>query len=145
MNVMTSQITSNSIVCLAACSVWHRGKRQSAALLVLCYRNPPVTHYEGNPPVTGGFPPQRTSNAESGFYSRQVLADGYFRCLCLCVYVYVCINHLFTRNPFKLGSQNLAQGCKTPWLMSLLSWWAIDLDLQCQISLKSQIFWLHHY
>ena len=58
------------------------------------------------------------------FYPRPVLASGYCRCLCLCAHV--CINHLLvrtiTRHLFKLGSQNLVQRSKTPWLRSLLFW-----------------------
>ena len=54
-------------------------------------------------------------------------------CVCVCV----CINHLLvrtiTRHLFKLGSPNLVQRSKTPWLSSLLFWGAIDLDLQGQI------------
>ena len=38
-----------------------------------------------------------------------------------------------THHPFKLGSSNLDQSCKTPWLRPLLFWGAIDLDLQGQI------------
>ena len=40
---------------------------------------------------------------------------------------------LQTRHPFKLGSRNLDQRCKTLWLRSLLFWEVIDLDLQGQI------------
>ena len=73
------------------------------------------------------------------FYPRPVLAFGYCRCLrlCVCVSVCMCVNHLLvraiTRDPFKLGSPNLDQRCKRPWLRSLLFWGAIDLDLQGQI------------
>ena len=53
--------------------------------------------------------------------------------VCVCV----CINHLLvrtiTRHLFKLGSPNLVQRSKTPWLRCLLFWGAIDLDLQGQI------------
>ena len=49
-----------------------------------------------------------------------------------------------THHLFKLGSPNLYQRCKTPWMRSLVFWGAIDLDLQGQIWLKSKIFWLHH-
>ena len=53
--------------------------------------------------------------------------------VCVCV----CINHLLvptiTRHLFKLGSPNLVQRSKTPWLGSLLFRGAIDLDLQGQI------------
>ena len=56
-------------------------------------------------------------------------------CVCVCVRVCVrlCVNHLLVRpitwDPFKLGSPNLDQRCKRPWLRSLLFWGAIDLDL----------------
>ena len=53
--------------------------------------------------------------------------------LCVCV----CINHelvrTITHRPFKLGSPNLDQRCKTPWFGSLLFLGMIDLDLQGQI------------
>ena len=71
------------------------------------------------------------------FYPRPVLASGYCHRLCLCV----CINHLLvrtiTRHPFKLGSPNLVQRSKSPWLRSLLFWGAVDLDLQGQIQLQT--------
>ena len=55
----------------------------------------------------------------------------------------VCINHelvrTITHRPFKLGSPNLDQRCKTPWCGSLLFLGMIDLDLQGQIYLESQI------
>ena len=38
-----------------------------------------------------------------------------------------------THHPFKLGSPNLDQRCKTPWFRSLLFWGPINLDLQGQI------------
>ena len=54
-------------------------------------------------------------------------------CVCVCV----CFNHLLvhtiTRHLFKLGSPNLVQRSKTPWLRSLLLWGANELDLQGQI------------
>ena len=47
-------------------------------------------------------------------------------CLCVCVCVSLCVNHLLvhaiTRDPCKLGSPNLNQKCKQPWLRSLLFW-----------------------
>ena len=52
----------------------------------------------------------------------------------------VCISYLLVRaithQPFKLGSLNLDQRCKTPWLRSLLFWGTIDFDLQGQIRVK---------
>ena len=54
-------------------------------------------------------------------------------CVCMCV----CINHelvrTITHRPFKLGSPNLDQRCKTPWFRSLLFLGMLDLDLQGQI------------
>ena len=59
-------------------------------------------------------------------------------CVCVCVSV----NHEFVRTithqPFKLGSPNLDQRCKTPWLRALLFCGMIDHDLQGQIELQSQ-------
>ena len=56
-------------------------------------------------------------------------------CVCVCVSV----NHELVRaiihQPFKLGSPNLDQRCKRPWLRALLFSGAIDLDLQGQIKL----------
>ena len=45
-----------------------------------------------------------------------------------------------THHPFKLGSPNLDQRCKIHWLISLLFWVAIDLDLQGQIWHKKSNF-----
>ena len=63
-------------------------------------------------------------------------------CLSVCLSVCLCVNHLLvraiTRDLFKLGSPNLDQRCKRPWLRSLLFSGPIDLDLQGQIKLKSQ-------
>ena len=54
-------------------------------------------------------------------------------CVCLCVCPSVCINHqlvrAITHHPFKLGSPNLDQRCKRPWLRSLLFCGMIDRDL----------------
>ena len=58
----------------------------------------------------------------------------------VCVCLSVClsgVNHLLVRvitlDPFKLGSPNLDQRCKRPWLRSLLFCGLFDLDLQGQI------------
>ena len=45
-----------------------------------------------------------------------------------------------THQPFKLGSPNLDQRCKRPWLRSLLFCGTIARDLQGQIELQSQNF-----
>ena len=56
MGAMASQMIGVSSVCPTDCSGADRRKHQSAASLGFC---------EGNPPVTGGFPSQRASNAEN--------------------------------------------------------------------------------
>ena len=72
-----------------------------------------------------------------------LLPAKHCRCLRLCVCLSVClsVNHLLvraiTRNPFKLGSPNLDQRCKRPWLKSILFCGLIDLDLQGQIWLEN--------
>ena len=64
-------------------------------------------------------------------------------CLCVRVSVCVCVNHglvrTITHHSFKLESPNLEQRCKRPWLRCLLFLGIIDLDLQGQILLESQI------
>ena len=61
---------------------------------------------------------------------------------CVCMCVCVSVNHEFVRTithqPFKLGSPNLDQRCKRPWLRALLFCGMIDSDLQGQIELQSQ-------
>ena len=51
--------------------------------------------------------------------------------------VRVCVNHelvrTITHRPFKLGSPNLDQICKTPWFRSLWCLGMINFDLQGQI------------
>ena len=58
-------------------------------------------------------------------------------CVSVRPFVRVCGNHLLVRtithHPFKLGSPNVDQMCKRPWLRSLLFWGVIDFDLQGQI------------
>ena len=60
----------------------------------------------------------------------------------VCVCVRPCVNHelvrAITHHPFQLGSPNLDQRCKRPWLRSLLFCGTIDYDLQGQIELQSQ-------
>ena len=83
------------------------------------------------------------------FYPRPVLAFGIdIACVCVCVCLSVCVcvsvsitclsAHAITRDPFKLGSPNLDQRYKRPWLRSQSFWGAIDLDLQGKFLLKSQ-------
>ena len=62
-------------------------------------------------------------------------------CVSVCLCVCVSVNHELVRaiihQPFKLGSPNLDQRCKRPWLRSLLFCGVIDSDLQGQIELES--------
>ena len=46
--------------------------------------------------------------------------------------------HVITHQPFKLGSPNLDQRCKRPWLRALSFCGMMDRDLQGQIELQSQ-------
>ena len=68
-----------------------------------------------------------------------------FACICVsvCSCVCVCVNHglvrTITHHSFKLESPILEQRCKRPWLRCLLFLGMIDLDLQGQIKLESQI------
>ena len=50
------------------------------------------------------------------FYPRPVLASGYCHRLCLCVCINLLLVRTITRHPFKLGSPNLVQRSKSPWL-----------------------------
>ena len=63
-------------------------------------------------------------------------------CVCVCMCVCVSVNHEFVRaithQPFKLGSPNLDQRCKRPWLRALLLCEMIDPDLQGQIEPQSK-------
>ena len=87
----------------------------------------------------------------NNFHPRPVLAFRYCCCLrpsvcpCLCV----CINHLLvckiTWDPFKLGSPNLDQRWRIPWLRSLLFGGKLTLTFKVKFYLKSLIFWFHHY
>ena len=60
--------------------------------------------------------------------------------VCLCISP--CVIHelvgVITHHPFQLGSPNLEQRCKRPWLRSLLFCGRINHDLQGQIELQSQ-------
>ena len=99
------------------------------------------------------FPSVRPSVCLSHLFTRgQFWPSGIVvACVCVCVCVCVClsVNHQLlravTHQPFKLGSPNLDQRCKRPWLRSLLFCGVIDGDLPGQIELESQNlphFWL---
>ena len=74
------------------------------------------------------------------FWPLSIVVAWIWVCVCPCLSVCVCVNHELVRmiihDSFKLGSPNLDQRCKPPWLWSLLFCRAIDLDLQGQIYLK---------
>ena len=61
----------------------------------------------------------------------------------VCPSIRPCINHLLvstiTPYPFKLGSPNFDQKCKTPWLRSLWFWGAIDFQGRSQIVPNSEL------
>ena len=63
-------------------------------------------------------------------------------CVCVSVCVRVSVNHELVRaiihQPFKLGSPNLDQRYKRPWLRPLSFCGVIDGDLEGQIELESQ-------
>ena len=57
------------------------------------------------------------ASSSSFHYPRTVLASGYCRCLRPSITKFV---RAITHHPFMLGSPNLDQRCKIPWLRSLL-------------------------
>ena len=63
---------------------------------------------------------------------------------CVRVCVRVCVNHLLvraiTRDPFKLGSPNLDQRCKRPWLRSLLFGGQLTLIFKVKFNFKVRIY-----
>ena len=71
------------------------------------------------------------------------MAFGYCHCLRLSIRPSVSPSvtkfvRTIAHQPFKLGSTNLDQRCKRPWLRFLLFCGTIDHDLQGQIELQSQ-------
>ena len=65
----------------------------------------------------------------------------------VCVCVSLCVNHLLVRtitwDPFKLGSLNLDQRCKRPWLRSLWFWGNWPWTSRSNVTSKSEFtpFW----
>ena len=96
----------------------------------LCNMFTKYANHQKGPRVQSSFVPEAS-------FGLRVLSLPAYVCVCVCLFVCLCVNHLLvraiTRDPFKLGSPNLDQRCKIPWLISLLFWWAIDLDLHGQI------------
>ena len=93
---------------------------------VLATRYDLVLFHQANDNISLIFNPSQVSIFTS--YPRPVLAFGYCHCPHLCVYP-VCVNHelvcTITHHPFKLGSPNLDQRCKVPWIRSLLFFWRL--------------------
>ena len=88
-NAMASQITSLSVVYSAVYSGADKRKHQSSASLAIC---------EGNSPVTGEFPAQRTSNAENvSIWWRHLekKLPWYFHTMC----IDLLIRHTFYNHP----------------------------------------------
>ena len=107
----------------------------------------------------------------TSFYPRPILAFGY----CVCARPSVCANHflvrVITQAPLQLGSPNLDQRCKTPWLSHVYNSTPIQaritkfgpggqnvlvktrIVLRCDwpwfsrsnLTFKSQNFLVHHY
>ena len=82
------------------------------------------------------------SFSQSRFVVTYVFTRGQFwpsgivvACVCVCV----CLS-VITRDPSRLGSPNLDQRCKRPWLRPLLFFGLIDFDLQGPIQHESQNF-----
>ena len=77
-----------------------------------------------------------------GFITRGQFWPSGIVSACVCVCVRMSVNHEFVRaithQPFKLGSPNMDQRCKKPWLSALLFCGMIDRDLPGQIELRSQ-------
>ena len=65
-------------------------------------------------------------------------------CVCVCVCVHVSVNHELVRaiihQPFKLGSPNLDQRCKRPWLRSLLFCGWLTVIFNVKLNLKVKIY-----
>ena len=79
---------------------------------------------------------------ECRFLNCSIFTQGQFwpscivvACVCLSVTKFV---GAITHYRFKLGSPNLDQRCKRPWLRSLMFCGTIDCDFQGQIELQSQ-------
>ena len=91
-------------------------------------------------PLGTKWPPFRRRFLSEASFGLRVLSLPASVCVCVCPSVRqsLLLVRAITRDPFKLGSPNLDQRCKRPWLISLLFWGAIDHDLQGQIQLKSQ-------
>ena len=75
------------------------------------------------------------------FYPRPVLAFGYCRCLRLSVSPsvtkFICA---ITHYPLKLGSPNLDQRCKRPWLRSLCFVGRLTLTFKVKLNSKVKIY-----
>ena len=101
-SVMASQINSVSTFCSTVCSGADQRKISKLRVTGLCEVIPPEPLCEGNPPVAGGFPSQRASNAENvSFWWRH---HGWPHTHAVCV-VCVVINGIKRLTVFKLSLQ----------------------------------------
>ena len=77
-------------------------------------------------------------------FGLRVLSSPASVCVCPCVCVSLWVNHLLvhaiTRDPFKLGSPNLDQRCKRPWLRSLLFLGWLTLTFKVKFNFKVKIY-----
>ena len=62
-------------------------------------------------------------------------------CVCVCPWVSLKLVHTITCDLFNIGSPNLNQRCKTPWLGSLLFWEAINLEPHCFTVSTLCVYW----
>ena len=83
-------------------------------------------------------------SSANSFYPRPVLAFGYCRCLRLSVCVRPCVIHklvrVITHHPFQLGSPNLDQRCKRPWLRSLIFVGRLIVTFKVKLNSKVKIY-----
>ena len=124
MGVIVSQITSLMIVYSTIYSSADQRKHQSSTSLAFVWG---IRRWPVNSPHKGQWSGALMLLPEASFGLRVLslpLSVG------PSVTKFVCA---ITHHPFKLGSPNLDQRCKTPWLRSLLFWGTINLDLQGQI------------
>ena len=126
------------------CLCWRDVEAWGAAMAVQCCavsrRASPINF----PCLTEQNANQRQRDRSMNFVF-SVLASGCCPRLHLfvCACVHPCVNdliHVITHRLFKLGSLNLDQRCKPPWLRFILFCRAIDIDLKVKLNLKFKIY-----